>query len=65
MYQNNGQDYYREPMMQSQSRASKESDGLQPYGHERPSVDLSSVAGSVAGSVRRRYDGSAYDGYDY
>jgi hypothetical protein len=34
-------------------------DGLQ--GGQRPSVDLS----SVAGSVRRRYDGSAYDGYDY
>lgn len=27
----------------------------------RPSTDM----GSVAGSVRRRYDGSGYDGYDY
>jgi hypothetical protein len=30
---------------------------------DQPSVDLSSVSGSIA--VRRRYDGSAYDEYEY
>ena len=36
------------------------SDGLHPH-DGRQSVDLS----SISGSVRRRYDGSAYDGYGY
>ena len=61
MYQNDGYGYQREPMAESQARASRGSENLHPQRQDRPSVDLS----SVAGSVRRRYDGSAYDGYDY
>ena len=66
MYQDNGYgngngNGSREPMME-RGRENSESlhpQPLQPRGRE--SVDLN----SVAGSVRRRYDGSAYDGYDY
>lgn len=51
----------RQPMAESQGRlGSRGNDGLQPH-DGRQSVDLS----SVSGSVRHRYDGSGYDGYEY
>ena len=54
----NGNAIARQVMGESQGKATKSSRGGR---EQRPSVDLS----SVAGSVNRRYDGSAYDGYGY
>ncbi|EHY54763.1 hypothetical protein HRR83_004108 [Exophiala dermatitidis] len=48
---------YEGKLPDSESQEGQRSEG------NRPSVDLSSVSGSVA--VRRRYDGSAYDDYEY
>lgn len=55
--------YGRQPSGNYQQQQQQQGATLRAPG--QGSGDLSSVSGSVSGSVRRRYDGSGYDDYEY
>jgi len=60
--------YGRAPMAESQARAGGNGNGMlhpQQQGKDALARQQSVDLGSIAGSVRRRYDGSGYDDYEY